>query len=191
MKGLLIKLLCFALSLSFILSATSCQQNNNGNDEESAEESVKTETWDDELISSDPEDVEYEYFFDSVEALQYAIKREPEKYDGATIKVVGTIYKSSDETLLVDFTGTSENLPSPESSPGQAFLTLYTIKSTAEYRIDILISSNAQYVVSETGDYVKIYGTLKMTRDVIYIDDCEYDLIATWDERIENINANK
>lgn len=184
MKALLIKLLCLALSIGFILSATSCKQKNNDNEEET----VIVESWDEELISSDPENAKYEYLFDSVEALQCAIKREPEKYNGTTIKIIGTIYRSSDDTWLVDFTATSENLPSPDLSPGGKFLTFYTLKTTAEYWIEIMISSDAQYAVSETGDYVKIYGTLKITRDSIYISNCTYDLIATADERIQYVH---
>lgn len=182
MKVLLIKLLCLALSISFILPATSCRQKDNDNEEES----VKVESWDEELIISDPENAEYEYFFDSVEALLYAIKREPDKYNGATIKVVGTIYKSLDETLLVDFTATSENVPSSTEVTGDSLLKMYNIKNSNN-RINIMISNDAQYAVAETGDYVKIYGTLKITRDSIYINNCEYDLIASFDERIEII----
>lgn len=186
MKVLLIKLLCLALSISFILPATSCRQKASDNEEES----VKVESWDEELISSDPENVEYEHSFDCVEALLYAIKREPEKYNNTRIKVVGTIQTGYDgllyDTRLVDYTMTSDCIPS-NTGVGDRY-DFRKILNQSDSKIDIAILSDAQYAVAESGDYVKIYGTVKITRDHIIIDECEYVLIATLDERIENTN---
>lgn len=185
MKALLIKLLCLALSISFILSATSCKQK----DSENEEKSVKVESWDEELISSDPKNAKYEYFFESVEALLYAIKREPDKYNNTRIKVIGTIQKGYDgllyDTRLVDYTMTAEYIPSNTGVADR--YDFRKILDQSDSKIDFSIASDAQYAVAESGDYVKLYGTVKITRDQIIIDKCEYVLIATLDERIETI----
>lgn len=180
MKTLLVRILCFVLCIICVVSAaTSCQN----------KDQVKVEKWDQKLIESDPANVKYDYFFESIEALLSAIKREPDKYNDANIKVVGTIYKGS-STLLVDFTATSENMPSTEASAGEAWSKLHDLQN-AKNKIRIGISNDAQYAVSETGDYVKIYGTLKITRDEIYIAYCTYDLIATVSERSANVTEEE
>ena len=134
----------------------------------------------------------YEYYFESVEKLLYAIKHEPEKYNNARIKVIGTLQTGLESTLydmrLVDYTITSDYIPSTEGVEGRYQFRKVLDKSAS--KIDIEITSDAQYAVAETGDYVKIYGKVRITRERIFIDDCAYDLIATLDERIQNISES-
>ena len=185
----LLKIACVALILVSILSLISCKKENNNADEPV----IKTETWDKSLLESDDKGEVYEYYFESVEKLLYAIKHEPEKYNNARIKVIGTLQTGLESTLydmrLVDYTITSDYIPSTEGVEGRYQFRKVLDKSAS--KIDIEITSDAQYAVAETGDYVKIYGKVRITRERILIDDCAYDLIATIDERIQNLENGK
>ncbi len=180
-----IKFCCVAMLLVLVLPITSCKQTNQNNNEPED----KTEKWDEELLISDDIDAVYEYYFESVEKLLYAIKHEPDKYNNASIKVIGTIQTGLESTLydirLVDYTITSNYIPNTDGVAGRYEFRNELDKSA--YKIDIAITNDAQYAVAETGDYVKIYGTIRITRDYIFVGNCEYDLIATIDERIQNL----
>lgn len=141
----------------------------------------KIESYSEELINYDPEDITYEYYFNSVEELLIALKHNPDKYNNSKIKVIGTINKNFDKITLVDFKASSWTVP----EKGESYYNLY-VQLDSRDSITILITNDAQYSVVEIGDYVKVYGTVRLTRDAIYIDDCEYDLIASLDERREN-----
>ena len=169
------KLLALLMLLSMALCLGSCF------DMEEPREPEKIESWDEELLKSDPEDAEYEYAFDNVTDLLSAIKHEPDKYNNSKIKVVGTINKYYDSISLVDFVATSWTVPEKYESD-------YNLNVQLDSRdyISIIITNDAQYAVLEQADYVKVYGTVRLTRDAMYIDDCEYDLIASLDERREN-----
>ncbi len=188
-----------ALFALLIISLSVCSCNNQETPEEYKEE-YKEESWSEELITNDPEGVSYEYFFESVADLRDAIKHEPDKYNGAKIKIVGTVdlyyashdYNFSDKlTRLVDITVNTTNTPIRETT-----VTGEDIRSLKEFftkldnasGIKVNISNDAQFYVTSDGDYVKLYGTIRIERDALYIDNCEYDLIATVDERVENLN---
>lgn len=191
MKRLLIKVTCIALCLTFIFLATSCQQKSNSNEATPVIPDIE-EQWSNLILLSDPSGVTYSYYFETVEDLLTAIKHNPNKYNNARVKVIGTIYKDSDETLLVDFTMTSTNIPSVSSNSSGLLAGVEfrrTLRSSKN-QINIIITNDAQYSVAEIGDYVKIYGTVKLDRNNIYIS-CEYDLIATLEERRQNINDQK
>ncbi len=180
----LIKFICITLCLTSIVFATSCKKTDKNN-----EPSVKVEQWDEELLNNDRNDVGYTYYFKSVEEMISAIKHNPDKYNKARVKVIGTIYKSSEETLLVDYTMRSDNIPSFSTSAEGSMNRYYFRQSlkTSDGRVDIVIINDAQYSVAEIGDLVKMYGTVNITRDSIFISG-EYALIATLEERIQNIN---
>ena len=185
----LLKIVCVALILVSMLSLISCKKKNNNIDEPV----IKTEAWDKNLLESDDNGEVYEYYFGSIEDLLYDIKRAPDKYNNAKVKIIGTIYKGTDGTMLVDYTATSANVPSIDAdlTSGEQFLQFYDFRNalrSSDNQIDIMISNDAQYAVAEIGDLVKIYGIVKITRDHIFIDNCEYVLIATLDERIQNIS---
>lgn len=189
------KLLGILFCIGIIFCLASCQQNNN---DSNVDKPVITEHWEDKLLKSDPSGVKYDYYFESVEALLDAIKHDPDMYDGKKVKVVGTLHMSIDSEYdgrLVDFVADSTNLPPSEdrlTGDGlRARIELRKALNGATHKIYIDIYKDAQYAVAEDGDYVKIYGTITLDRDSIYIDDCEYDLIATLDERRENITKYK
>lgn len=191
MKKHYIKLLAIVICVALSFGLYACD--GIGKTEEETSKEIKTEQYPEGAINSDPEGMEYDYFFESVEALNIAMKKNPDKYNNSTIKVIGTLAKRDNEFFLVDYTATSSNVP-PLSN---AELTGDTLTKGYEFhkmlhasdgKIEIFISNDAQYAVAEEGDYVKLYGTLQLTRNSIYIGSCEYDLIATLDERIEMVS---
>lgn len=170
LKSLVISI-CFALSLGLLACASN---------EETEEEAIIVEKYSKEVIAADPKGAEYEHFFESVEVLSAAMKKAPDLYNNATIKVIGTIAKKDGKCLLVDYTITSSDVPNDLYEEFQLKKRIQNQKN-----IEIIIANDAQYAVAEDGDYVKLYGTLRLTRGAIYVDSCEYALIATLDERIE------
>lgn len=186
------KLLSIIFCIGIIFCLASCQQNNNDSDVDKPVK--KVEQWDDELLKADPSDVTYHYYFESVEALLNEIKHNPDMYNNRIVKVVGTLQVSIDSEYdgqLVDFVADSTNIPPLEDTvTGAGVMARYEFRKAlnrSNYKIYVMISNDAQYAVAEDGDYVKIYGRIRLGRGSIYIDDCEYDLIATLDERRENI----
>ena len=178
------KFLAILWLLSLILCFSSCDKTDT-----SKEIQVKVESWSDEIITSDPEGANYDYYFASIKDLLYALKREPDKYNGVKVKVIGTMqlgYEDlSYEARLVDFIADSTNI----SSDG--VLGRYNFNKTLDSsssKVNIIISNDAQFSVAETGDLVKLYGIVSITRDSICINNCEYNLIADLDERKQNVS---
>ena len=184
MKNRFIKLLALALCLSLAVSFCSCKKDDKS--EETTEKKIITEKYSEEIISTNPEGVEYEYFFESVEALTTAMKKDTNKYNGATVKVTGTLYKRDNQFYLVDYTATSANVPNTGSSLQDRY-EFHKKLNTSDGKIEIYISNEAQHAVAETGDYVKLYGTIRMPKEGVFLGSCEYNLIATLDERIEMV----
>ena len=185
------KLLSIIFCISIIFCLASCQQKSNDSD---VDVPVKVEKWDNKLLRTDPSGVTYDYYFRNVEVLLDKIKHDPDMYNNKRVKVVGTLQVSMNskyDGLLVDFVADSTNIPPSEDTlTGEGVTSRYEFRkalSSSNYSIGITISNDAQYAVAEDGDYVKVYGTIKLDRDSIYIDVYEYDLIATLDERRENI----
>ena len=190
----IIKFCCVVMLIVSMLTSTSCKPNKQeANKQEDKESMVITEVWHDEVLSSDESSAVYEYYFKSVRELLYAIKHEPDKYNNARIKVIGTIQTGLESTSydvrLVDYAMTSDNIPTTDGVEGRYQFREELDKSAS--KIEIVIKSEAQYAVAESGDYVKVYGTVKITRDRIFIDDCEYDLIVTLLERVEIMRLYK
>ena len=156
-------------------------------------QTVGYESWDEEVINSNPKKIQYTYYFASVKELLSAVKHEPEKYNNAKVKVLGTLNTKPNESLydiqLIDFAVDSTTYyPNEGTFDGNA-LDRYSQERKlllTENKIDINITNDVQFSVAETGDLVKLYGTLTITRSAIYIDNCQYDLIATLGERVEN-----
>lgn len=157
-------------------------------EESSAEIKTWIETWDDEIINSDHSEVSYDYSFESVSELYYLITRNPEKYNGKKIKIIGTIkkvYEGIEKTYLSDITLNSQNLKGVNSASSDLnkIIILNNLFKGAEC-INIYISSDAQHAVARDGFFVKLYGTLTISRYDISISNCKYELIATFDERL-------
>lgn len=134
------------------------------------------EYWKNKYMATDPANVTYSYEFTSVNALLTAIKNAPEAYHNKQAKVFGMIltYESltfdRKEIALIDNKG--ESLPDTDDFAARY---LYRKKAEAKEAIDVILSSDLQYTVAETGDYVNLYGIVKITNGEVYLDKCQYN----------------
>ncbi len=178
----LTKIITFLLTIGILLCSCTCKD-----DRETETEKSYIESWSPEIISSDPYNVQYLASFDSVKSLYRTIKSSPDQYNNKKIKVFGTVFNYS-SIKLVDITDLSKIKDIDKSSLhsnnlGVAERNMFD--SQTGHEIELNIKSDAQYAVISTGDLVKLYGTLRIERNKIYIDDCTYSLVATLEERIE------
>ena len=130
------------------------------------------EYWKTKYMATDLANVTYSYEFSSVNALLTAIKKNPEAYQNKQVKVFGMIltYKISKKTIgLIDYKG--ENLSSYSEIRAGVFMDK---KIEAKSGIEVTLSSDLQYTVAETGDYVNLYGIVKIINGEIYLDKCQY-----------------
>jgi predicted RNase H-like nuclease (RuvC/YqgF family) len=132
------------------------------------------EYWKNKYSTSNPGNVTYSYEFTTVNALIAAIKSNPEAYHNKKVKVFGMIftYESDNkkEFALIDYKG--EELSYSYDFKARLFK---NEKIEAKEAIDVTLSSDLQYTVAETGDYVNLYGTVKITNGEIYLDKCQYN----------------
>lgn len=146
--------LCAVIALG-----TSCT-NNSGNSD--LTESKQEEQTDD----GDP------FTFSTISELRNAIKKNPTYYNDNKITVTGTILEHDGDILLVDFNGSS-----------------YDAKEYSEIirnkrkHIRVVISDDVSVAVLERGDYIKLNGTVRIANGEIYLDNCEYTMLITCDER--------
>jgi hypothetical protein len=114
--------------------------------------------------------------FDSVKDFKNAIKHNPSHYNGKSVSVKGTIAKTDSEILL----GSSIY-----------FFDISQVQIRDEVKnntnISIIISDAMQLSVLETGDRVVICGTVTISDGEIYLDNCEYTMIETFEEIIERL----
>jgi hypothetical protein len=118
------------------------------------------------------------YEFSSVNALLKAIKNNPTAYSNKQVCVYGMIiaYTWNDEKniALIDYKG--EDISFPDGNyGGYKALRLVDDKIEAKEAIDAIFSNDLQYTVAETGDYVNLYGTVRVANGEIYLDECQYD----------------
>ena len=135
------------------------------------------EYWKNKYMATDPANVTYSYEFSSVNALLTAIKKNPEAYHNKQVKVFGMILtcnklgKTTKTVHVFDYKGEDVNF---STSSGDALYLMLT-KDEAKELIEINLSSDLQYTVAETGEYVNLYGTVKITNGEIYLDKCQYN----------------
>lgn len=132
------------------------------------------EYWKNKYMSIDPADVTYSYEFSSVNALYSAIKSNPAAYNNKQVKIFGMIftYEISKKTIgLIDYK--RENLSSYGS--GLRAGIFMDKKIEAKEGIEVTLSNDMQYTVAETGDYINLYGTVRITNGEIYLDKCQYN----------------
>ena len=117
--------------------------------------------WKEKYMATDPANVTYSYVFSSVNELYLAIKSNPTAYNNKQVKVFGRILAYEDYNsnkvkvkyiALFDYKG--ENL-SFDSSDYEARYFLRT-KAEAKQAINVNLSSDLEYTVAETGDYVNL-----------------------------------
>lgn len=187
---------CLIIPLVLALSVTffACDYHSDDQSDEKAE--VKVESWPSSLLKSDATSVEYDYYFESVDDLRDAIKHDPDKYNGKKVKVIGTLHEPlrTSAIFLVDYTLSSTdkitqcNL-SDNTLTGDELSIKYDFIQTLDIstKVHIIITNEAQKAVIEEGDFIKLYGTIVIDSSGIRIEDCEYKLIATLEERIERV----
>lgn len=132
--------------------------------------------WKNKYMATDSSNVTYSYDFSSVNALLSAIKNNPTAYNNKQVKVFGMIFAyehatfNRKEIALIDYKG-------EELSYGSGVQTRFfkNQKTEAKEAIEVTLSSDLQYTVSETGDYVNLYGTVRITNGEIYLDKCQYN----------------
>ena len=150
------RILSFSLCVILSFSLFSCvEQDNNIGETETAN-----------MDDNDP------YTFSTVSELKNAIKKNPKHYNNKDITIQGTIMKVDSDTLLVDFSGSTLGA-----------MERYEIKKDSSRYIAIVIPDDILSAVLETGDYIKLSGTVRISEGEIYLDNCEYTMIATRDER--------
>ena len=111
--------------------------------------------------------------FDTVKALNNAIKHNPSHYNGKEVSVEGTISKTDSKILL------GSSIYFSDISQVQI---RHEVKTNPNIRI--IISDEIQIAVLGTGDKVSIRGTVTISNGEIYLDNCEYTMIETFEEII-------
>ena len=131
--------------------------------------------WKDKYLSKDPDNVTYFYEFSSVNALLSAIKSNPTAYNNKQVKVFGMIFtyenNNKKEIALIDYK--NEDISFSSNDFEARFFK--NSKVEAKEAIEVTLSNDLQYTVAETGDYVNLYGTVKITNGEIYLDKCQYN----------------
>lgn len=140
-------------------------------EESSVEESSVEES------SVEDSSVEDSNLIDTVEELKIAIKKNPYEYADTQVSINGTIYIHIDNGIktirLVDYFGDMRGIGGSTS---------FEVGLYASPKIEIKMS-NDSYCLFETGDYVNMIGTVKISNGMIYLDDCKYTTILTHEER--------
>lgn len=112
------------------------------------------------------------FTFSTVSELKNAIKKNPKYYNNKEITIQGTICDRDSGLLLVDFNGSSIGVKEYAE-----------IRKNSSRYIAIVIPDDVLSAVLETGDYIKLNGTVRISEGEIYLDNCEYTMITTRDER--------
>ena len=132
--------------------------------------------WKDKFTATDPNNVSYSYEFESVETLVEAIKKAPSEYYNKNVKVLATVYRNDKGSITI-FDTSDEYVTNNMSSIE------FLIRLNRTVNLDAHISDNMQYAVVASGDFVKLYGTVKTANGEVYLDNCQYDMISSVTER--------
>ena len=107
--------------------------------------------------------------FNTVSDLLQAIKHDPYKYANKEIKVKGTLIKQKDQGIsaLVDISVTYTDISVLDGFAGR-----YHYRN--DPCIDITITDDILNTVAGSGDYMTVYGTVRISDEKIYLDNCTY-----------------
>ena len=105
------------------------------------------------------------YTFDTVADLKSAIKKKPGQYENKQVSVEGSIVIKDNRVILSDAVG-----------DGGAMFRADALRSP---NITIIMINNKTVTLLDDGDYVKIYGTVKISDAEIYLDNCDYEMIKS------------
>jgi len=140
-----------------------------------AQYQAEAEAWKQKLLAYDADNITYSDSFNSVYDLLLAIKENPNEYNKKTVKLVGTAIKYDGGTFLIDHSDSEAITPKLSSAK---ILLLKGKKNEAKQLIEISVKDDLLYTVLETGDYIKIYGTIKISNGNIILDSCTYELVT-------------
>lgn len=104
------------------------------------------------------------FTFEKVAELKSAIKKQPSQYEDKQVTVKGGIFEIQDYTALSNICGSGVK---------------FGLEALKQPYIKIVMSEEVKHSLLEEGDYVKIIGTVKITDDEIYLDNCTYEMIET------------
>ena len=101
--------------------------------------------------------------FGTVSDLLTAIKHNPHNFVDKEIQVKGTFYKQESETILFDYLETSVK--------PNGLMDRYYFRQAANTNpsICIIIPDEILYTVAEDGDYMTVFGTVKISDGKIYL----------------------
>lgn len=100
------------------------------------------------------------------------LKKNPHQYIDTQVTLKGTVIQYDTKIYLIDCA---------DNEIGQGVSWRYEIKKN-EY-ITAFIPDEVKLAVLEDGDYIEISGVLKMADGEFYLDNCDYTLIKTFEER--------
>ena len=101
--------------------------------------------------------------FETVAKAKAAIKKEPSRYENNRITVKGSVLKRDNGIILSDARGDGG--------------VMFRAEALRSPNITIIMSDEKLVALLESGDYVKITGTVKISDAEIYLDACEYEMI--------------
>lgn len=107
--------------------------------------------------------------FDTVAALKSAIKKDP-SLEEQQVSVKGSILKEDDGIVLTDYI---------RDSWADGYSPLFGIEAKRHTNITVIISEDKKVMLLDSGDYVEIIGTVKISDDDIYLDECDYKIITS------------
>ena len=117
--------------------------------------------------------------FDSIANLKSAVKKDAEKYENMQVSVKGSILKNNGKIVIIENQLTEEQLTSINS--GGEFSIRHSREKIIEQSIHmaVIILNDKKVAILDDGDYVEIYGTVKISNTGIYLDSCDYEMIQS------------
>lgn len=117
--------------------------------------------------------------FDSIANFKSAVKKDAEKYENMQVSVKGSILKNNGKIVIIENQLTEEQLTSINS--GGEFSIRHSREKIIEQSIHmvVIIPNDKKVAILDDGDYVEIYGTVKISNTGIYLDSCDYEMIQS------------
>ena len=106
-----------------------------------------------------------QYTFDTVADLKSAIKKDPSLYEDNKVTVKGSISKMGDGIILTDYSGDGG--------------VMFQVEAKRHANITVIISEDKKVMLLDSGDYVEIIGTVKISDVDVYLDECDYKIITS------------
>ena len=117
------------------------------------------------------------YTFELVQDLKLAIKKNPEMYENKQITVKGSILKTDGKVIVSD----AAPLSIDDTFNGSTLMAEveFRKRANANPNIAIVMSKDNTATLLDSGDYVKIIGTVTITNSEVYLGSCTYEMIKS------------